>query len=87
MTNKSGAIVAGPAYQSPNRRSSAMAEKIIKAKIIYKCRFNGQHKVPGDIIEGPETEIKYLCQIKRATEDLKWEPPVKKEEKKKEEKR
>lgn len=58
-----------------------MAEKLLKVKITYKCRIAGEKKKPGDIVEMPENTARLLISAKRATEDLKWDPP-KKEEKK-----
>jgi hypothetical protein len=81
-TKTSGAIVAGPAFQTPIIRNTTVAEKIIKVKIIYKCRVGGAHKSPGDIVEGPESAMKYLVGLNRATLDMTWQPPQKKAEKK-----
>lgn len=58
-----------------------MAEKVLKVKITHKCRIAGVHKNPGDVVDVPDNLGRYLISAHRATEDLKWEPPVKSEKK------
>lgn len=60
-------------------------EKLIKLKIIKKCRYQDRHRIPGDIIEVNEEDKKVFVGSGNATEDLKFEvaAPAKKAEAKK----
>jgi len=49
-------------------------EKIIKAVVTFKINVKGVGKKPGDVIEGPESEINALVGIGRATKNMDWKP-------------
>jgi hypothetical protein len=51
-----------------------MTEEQLKAKITRKCWVRGEQKKPGDVVEGPKSEIDLLCGLNRATKDLTWDP-------------
>ena len=52
-------------------------EKTMKAVVTFPIFVKGKPKNPGDVIEGPESEIQPLIGIKRATADLSWKPAAK----------